>query len=112
MFLLHIEDLPDNVIFHLKVNDVEASGINWASEGDRLLVSQMCIKLADIAGPTKTFDLHFSWTMGISEEFYEQVMYKVPCLRVGVCRVVAERYSSARVVVLSQATACGFESRS
>ena len=63
--------------FHLniyfQVNDVEASGINWASEGDRLLVSQMCIKLSDIAGPTKTFDLHFCWTMGISEEFYEQV---------------------------------------
>ncbi|XP_038047157.1 cGMP-inhibited 3',5'-cyclic phosphodiesterase A-like [Patiria miniata] len=60
------------VEFNAKVNDVDASGINWASEGDRLLVSQMCIKLADIAGPTKTFDLHFCWTMGISEEFYEQ----------------------------------------
>ncbi|XP_022108915.1 cGMP-inhibited 3',5'-cyclic phosphodiesterase A-like isoform X2 [Acanthaster planci] len=60
------------VEFNAKVNDVDASGINWASEGDRLLVSQMCIKLADIAGPTKTFDLHYCWTMGISEEFYEQ----------------------------------------
>lgn len=57
----------------LQVNDVEASGINWASEGDRLLVAEMCIKLADISGPTKQKDLHMNWTSRISKEFYDQV---------------------------------------
>ena len=57
----------------LKVNDVDAPGINWAVESDRLLVCQMCIKLADISGPTKIKDLHCNWTYRISEEFYEQV---------------------------------------
>ncbi|XP_072165724.1 cGMP-inhibited 3',5'-cyclic phosphodiesterase 3A-like [Diadema setosum] len=60
------------VEFNAKVNDVDAPGINWASESDRLLVCQMCIKLADISGPTKVKDLHCNWTYRISEEFYEQ----------------------------------------
>ena len=33
----------------------------------------MAIKLADINGPAKRKDLHVSWTMRITEEFYEQV---------------------------------------
>ncbi|XP_063970176.1 uncharacterized protein LOC129283067 [Lytechinus pictus] len=60
------------VEFNAKVNDVDAPGINWAVEADRLLVCQMCIKLADISGPTKIKDLHCNWTYRISEEFYEQ----------------------------------------
>eukprot|EP00057_Strongylocentrotus_purpuratus_P009454 XP_011663928.1 PREDICTED: uncharacterized protein LOC589178 isoform X1 [Strongylocentrotus purpuratus] len=60
------------VEFNSKVNDVDAPGINWAVESDRLLVCQMCIKLADISGPTKIKDLHCNWTYRISEEFYEQ----------------------------------------
>ncbi|PIK62866.1 putative cGMP-inhibited 3',5'-cyclic phosphodiesterase A isoform X 3 [Apostichopus japonicus] len=60
------------VEFNAKVNDVDASGINWASEGDRLLVAEMCIKLADISGPTKQKDLHMNWTNRISKEFYDQ----------------------------------------
>ena len=45
-------------------------------ETDRLLVSQMVIKLADINGPAKRMDLHQCWTERIAEEFYEQVMCK------------------------------------
>ena len=55
------------------MNDVDAPGINWSSDADRLLVGQMCIKLADISGPTKICHLHKNWTYRIAEEFYEQV---------------------------------------
>jgi len=33
---------------------------------------EMTIKLADINGPCKTFDIHQQWTYRIAEEFYEQ----------------------------------------
>lgn len=49
------------------------SGIDWSNENDRLLVCQMCIKLADVNGPLKYKDLHLQWTEGIVNEFYEQV---------------------------------------
>ncbi|XP_012496439.1 PREDICTED: cGMP-inhibited 3',5'-cyclic phosphodiesterase A [Propithecus coquereli] len=47
-------------------------GIDWTNENDRLLVCQMCIKLADINGPAKCKELHLQWTEGIVNEFYEQ----------------------------------------
>lgn len=49
------------------------SGIDWTNENDRLLVCQMCIKLADVNGPLKCKELHLQWTEGIINEFYEQV---------------------------------------
>jgi len=55
------------------VNDVNSPGIDWTNENDRLLVCQVCIKLADINGPAKVRDLHLKWTEGIVNEFYEQV---------------------------------------
>ncbi|KAM8940401.1 cGMP-inhibited 3',5'-cyclic phosphodiesterase 3B [Pelodytes ibericus] len=58
--------------FNAKVNDVNSNGIDWNNENDRLLVCQVCIKLADINGPAKTRDLHLKWTEGIVNEFYEQ----------------------------------------
>ncbi|XP_056464488.1 cGMP-inhibited 3',5'-cyclic phosphodiesterase 3B [Gadus chalcogrammus] len=58
--------------FNAKVNDVNSPGIDWTNENDRLLVCQVCIKLADINGPAKTRDLHLKWTEGIVNEFYEQ----------------------------------------
>uniref|UniRef100_A0A8C9V541 Phosphodiesterase n=1 Tax=Scleropages formosus TaxID=113540 RepID=A0A8C9V541_SCLFO len=58
--------------FNSKVNDVNSPGIDWANENDRLLVCQVCIKLADINGPAKVRDLHLRWTEGIVNEFYEQ----------------------------------------
>ncbi|XP_072876634.1 cGMP-inhibited 3',5'-cyclic phosphodiesterase 3A isoform X2 [Chlorocebus sabaeus] len=56
--------------FNGKVND--DVGIDWTNENDRLLVCQMCIKLADINGPAKCKELHLQWTDGIVNEFYEQ----------------------------------------
>lgn len=61
---------------YLQVNDVSSPGIDWTNENDRLLVCQMCIKLADINGPAKVRDLHLKWTEGIVNEFYEQVKQK------------------------------------
>uniref|UniRef100_A0A665W6M1 Phosphodiesterase n=1 Tax=Echeneis naucrates TaxID=173247 RepID=A0A665W6M1_ECHNA len=58
--------------FNAKVNDVNSPGIDWTNENDRLLVCQVCIKLADINGPAKVHDLHLKWTEGIVNEFYEQ----------------------------------------
>ncbi|XP_027265935.1 cGMP-inhibited 3',5'-cyclic phosphodiesterase B isoform X2 [Cricetulus griseus] len=58
--------------FNAKANDVNSNGIEWTSENDRLLVCQVCIKLADINGPAKARDLHLRWTEGIVNEFYEQ----------------------------------------
>lgn len=56
-----------------QVGDDPSTGIDWTNENDRLLVCQMCIKLADINGPLKCKDLHLQWTEGIVNEFYEQV---------------------------------------
>ncbi|XP_029112039.1 cGMP-inhibited 3',5'-cyclic phosphodiesterase B isoform X2 [Scleropages formosus] len=58
--------------FNSKVNDVNSPGIDWTNENDRLLVCQVCIKLADINGPAKGRDLHLKWTEGIVNEFYKQ----------------------------------------
>uniref|UniRef100_A0A3B3INJ9 Phosphodiesterase n=1 Tax=Oryzias latipes TaxID=8090 RepID=A0A3B3INJ9_ORYLA len=58
--------------FNAKVGDEGVSGIDWTNENDRLLVCQMCIKLADVNGPLKCKELHLQWTEGIINEFYEQ----------------------------------------
>ncbi|XP_032446759.1 cGMP-inhibited 3',5'-cyclic phosphodiesterase A [Xiphophorus hellerii] len=58
--------------FNAKVGDDPSTGVDWSNENDRLLVCQMCIKLADINGPLKCKDLHLQWTEGIVNEFYEQ----------------------------------------
>ncbi|XP_077467952.1 cGMP-inhibited 3',5'-cyclic phosphodiesterase 3A isoform X3 [Stigmatopora argus] len=58
--------------FNAKVGDEGMSGIDWTNENDRLLVCQMCIKLADVNGPLKCKELHLQWTEGIVNEFYEQ----------------------------------------
>ncbi|XP_042270950.1 cGMP-inhibited 3',5'-cyclic phosphodiesterase A-like isoform X2 [Thunnus maccoyii] len=58
--------------FNAKVGDEGVSGIDWTNENDRLLVCQMCIKMADVNGPLKCKELHLQWTEGIVNEFYEQ----------------------------------------
>ncbi|KAM6464853.1 cGMP-inhibited 3',5'-cyclic phosphodiesterase 3B isoform 1-T1 [Liasis olivaceus] len=57
--------------FNAKVN-MNGHGIEWSNESDRLLICQICIKLADINGPAKVRELHLKWTEGIINEFYEQ----------------------------------------
>ncbi|XP_030237423.1 cGMP-inhibited 3',5'-cyclic phosphodiesterase A [Gadus morhua] len=58
--------------FNAKVGEEGVSCIDWTNENDRLLVCQMCIKLADINGPLKCKELHLQWTDGIVNEFYQQ----------------------------------------
>ncbi|XP_055003977.1 cGMP-inhibited 3',5'-cyclic phosphodiesterase 3A-like [Boleophthalmus pectinirostris] len=58
--------------FNAKVGDEGVSSIDWTNENDRMLVCQMCIKIADVNGPLKNKDLHLQWTEGIVNEFYEQ----------------------------------------
>ena len=57
-----------------QVGEEGVSCIDWTNENDRLLVCQMCIKLADINGPLKCKELHLQWTDGIVNEFYQQVL--------------------------------------
>jgi len=52
---------------------VDGPGIDWSSESDRLMVACMVLKMADINGPCKKWDLHVHWTERICEEFYSQV---------------------------------------
>uniref|UniRef100_A0A915KCW2 Phosphodiesterase n=1 Tax=Romanomermis culicivorax TaxID=13658 RepID=A0A915KCW2_ROMCU len=62
----HFEILVE---FNEKIN---SRGADWKCEGDRLLIMQICIKMADINSPTKPFFLHTEWTRRIVEEFYLQ----------------------------------------
>ena len=55
------------------MNPEEGGGIDWESEVDRLLVMKMLIKMADINTPSKSYELHCSWSKRITEEFYQQV---------------------------------------
>lgn len=50
-----------------------AKGIDWDNESEKVLASQICIKMADINSPTKPGSLHKDWTDRILEEFYAQV---------------------------------------
>ncbi|CAH1250436.1 PDE3A [Branchiostoma lanceolatum] len=56
----------------IHMNEDDSPGIDWRNENDRLLVVQMCIKLADVNGPCKAENLHITWTNRIVAEFYEQ----------------------------------------
>ena len=51
-----------------------STGIDWKNESDRLAISTMVIKLADINSPLKEKELHLQWTERICEEFYQQVI--------------------------------------
>lgn len=73
MYIQYIQNFSFFFLFFLQVNDVNSPGIDWTNENDRLLVCQVCIKLADINGPAKDRSLHLKWTEGIVNEFYEQV---------------------------------------
>lgn len=53
------------------------NALNWKNEQDRLLVSQVILKLADINAPLKDRDLHIKWTERIVEEFYLQVRFSI-----------------------------------
>lgn len=63
--------------FNAKVNSHKSNngrnGIDWKNEADRLTISNIILKLADINAPLKEKDLHVQWTNRIVEEFYQQV---------------------------------------
>lgn len=77
-------------------------GIDWTNENDRLLVCQMCIKLADINGPAKCKDLHLQWTEGIVNEFYEQVNKCMSKIISSGCMLCAKQSCSMLVMVLNE----------
>ncbi|KAI6196572.1 3'5'-cyclic nucleotide phosphodiesterase [Aphelenchoides besseyi] len=64
-------DLKQHFDIILSFNDKSAE-MDLTNESDRVLVSQMLIKFADINSPAKPFALHRQWTDRICEEFYEQ----------------------------------------
>ena len=71
---LHVQSTQvHNLIFFVDWQISDGGGIDWSQEADRLLTLQICIKMADISGPSKRRDLHTRWTERIVEEFYEQV---------------------------------------
>lgn len=55
-----------------QLSAVGRHNIDWFCEGDRLLVMEIIIKLADVNGPMKSHKLHCQWTDRIAMEFYEQ----------------------------------------
>ncbi|KAI6184474.1 3'5'-cyclic nucleotide phosphodiesterase [Aphelenchoides bicaudatus] len=64
-------DLKQHFDIILTFNE-KAAEIELSSESDRVLISQMLIKFADINSPAKPFNLHRHWTDRICQEFYEQ----------------------------------------
>lgn len=51
----------------------KAPDMDLGNESDRMIISQMLIKFADINSPSKPYPLHRRWTDRICEEFYGQV---------------------------------------
>lgn len=49
----HKSNLLHTFASPIQVNEADSPGVDWFAETDRLLVMQMCIKLADINGPCK-----------------------------------------------------------
>lgn len=64
-------DLKQHFDIIMSFNDKSAE-MDLTSESDRVLISQMLIKFADINSPAKPFGLHRQWTDRICQEFYEQ----------------------------------------
>jgi len=62
-----------NIVKNKNISSNQCSpDIDWTNESDRLTISKMIIKLADINSPLKEKDLHLQWTERICEEFYQQ----------------------------------------
>jgi hypothetical protein len=63
----HFELLGAFKATHMTVNPAQVSKID-----ERITVSEMCIKAADIGHAAKSLDLHEKWTLLVCEEFYQQ----------------------------------------
>ncbi|CAB3411367.1 unnamed protein product [Caenorhabditis bovis] len=64
-------DLKQHFEIIMTFND-KSNDMDLKNESDRLLLSKLIIKMADINSPTKPYNLHRQWTDRICEEFYEQ----------------------------------------
>ncbi|VDM45318.1 unnamed protein product [Toxocara canis] len=64
-------DLKQHFDIIMQFNE-KAPDMDLSNESDRVLVSEMLIKFADINSPSKPYPLHRQWTDRICEEFYEQ----------------------------------------
>uniref|UniRef100_A0A0M3I7V3 PDEase domain-containing protein n=1 Tax=Ascaris lumbricoides TaxID=6252 RepID=A0A0M3I7V3_ASCLU len=64
-------DLKQHFDIIMQFNE-KAPDMDLSNESDRVLVSEMIIKFADINSPSKPYPLHRQWTDRICEEFYEQ----------------------------------------
>jgi len=65
-------DLKQHFDIIVQFNE-RAPSMDLSNESDRMLISLMIIKFADINSPAKPFSLHKQWTERICQEFYEQV---------------------------------------
>jgi len=63
----HFELLGAFRATHPAVNSAQVSKID-----ERITVSEMCIKAADIGHAAKALDLHEKWTVLVCEEFFQQ----------------------------------------
>uniref|UniRef100_A0A915DYP8 PDEase domain-containing protein n=1 Tax=Ditylenchus dipsaci TaxID=166011 RepID=A0A915DYP8_9BILA len=70
-------DLKQHFDIIMQFNE-KAADIDLTNESDRVLVSQMLIKFADINSPAKPYSLHRQWTERICQEFYEQENADIP----------------------------------
>ncbi|KAF7640210.1 Phosphodiesterase [Meloidogyne graminicola] len=64
-------DLKQHFDIIVQFNE-RAPSMNLSNESDRMLISLMIIKFADINSPSKPYSLHKQWTERICQEFYEQ----------------------------------------
>jgi len=88
------------------VSEEIGPGLNWAQEEDRLMVSKVVLKMADISSPCKNWELHSRWTERIAEEFYQQAwmisltsLVRTPLLY---CIVFIHAYSASHSMSLSE----------
>ena len=70
---LHNVDTFFFILFFSMTFNEKSMEMDLTNESDRVLVSQMLIKFADINSPAKPLALHRQWTERICQEFYEQV---------------------------------------
>ncbi|VDK43542.1 unnamed protein product [Anisakis simplex] len=64
-------DLKQHFDIIMQFNEKSAD-MDLNNEADRVLISEMIIKFADINSPSKPYRLHKQWTKRICDEFYEQ----------------------------------------
>lgn len=74
-WMLHLilaTDMAHHAKHLVEFNKKCQAGIDWTTEADRLLVSSMLLKMADLGGPCREWHLHEEWTRRITTEFFMQ----------------------------------------